>query len=36
MFSGCPFIRPVLVIAFSQEPTDGFLPNFAHECNLQS
>ena len=28
--------RPVLVIALSQEPIDGFLPNLAHVCILQS
>ena len=25
-----------LVIALSKEPIDGFLPNFGHECILQS
>ena len=30
-------VRPsVLVIALSQEPTDGFLPDFGHVCILQS
>ena len=48
MFSGCPsvrlyvrtyvctYVRPVLVIALSEEPIDGFLPNFGHVCILQS
>ena len=41
MFSGCPsvrpyVVRPVLVIALSEEPVDGFLPNFGHVCILQS
>ena len=31
-----PSIRPVLVIALSEEPIDGFLPNFGHVCILQS
>ena len=48
MFSGCPYVRlyvrtyvctyvrPVLVIALSEEPIDGFLSNFGHVCILQS
>ena len=40
MFSGCPSVRtsvrPVLVIALSEEQIDGFLPNFGHVCILQS
>ena len=40
MFSGCPsvrtYVRRVLVIALSEEPIDGFLPNFGHVCILQS
>ena len=40
MFSGCPSVRtsvrPVLVIALSEKPIDGFLPNFGHVCILQS
>ena len=48
MFSGCPsvrtyvrtyvctYVRPVLVIALSEEPIDRFLPNFGHVCILQS
>ena len=36
IFSGCPSVRPVLVIALSQEPIDGFLPNSGHVCILQS
>ena len=44
MFSGCPSVRPyvctsvrpVLVIALSEEPIDGFLPNFGHVCILHS
>ena len=30
------YVRPVFVIALSQEPIDGFLPNFGHVCILQS
>ena len=30
------YVRPVLVIALSEEPIDGFLPNFGHVCILQS
>ena len=30
MFSSCPFVRPVLMIALSQEPIDGLPPNFGH------
>ena len=44
MFLGCPsvrpsvrlYVRPVLVIALSEEPINGFLPNFGHVCILQS
>ena len=48
MFSGCPSVRtsyrtsvrlsvrPVLVIALSQEPIDGFPPNLGHVCISQS
>ena len=32
MFSGCPSVRPVLVIALSQELIDGFPPNLDHVC----
>ena len=36
MFSGCLSVRPILVIALSQEPINGFLPKLGHVCNLQS
>ena len=35
MFS-CPSVRPVLVIALSQEPIDGLPPNMGHVSILQS
>ena len=31
-----PSVRPVLVIALSQEPIDGFPPNLGHVCISQS
>lgn len=37
IFSGCPpSVRPVLVIALSQEPIDGFPPKLGHVCILFS
>ena len=36
MYVRRPYVRPVLVIALSEEPIDGFLPNFGHVCILQS